>query len=298
MKKSLIALAVAATAATPMAASAAMLQASNPDQSGINLYGSFRPQIVNEGDLSFGDGVSRWGLMGSHDLGNGLEAVYRFERKMSTNDATQAEAGRLSYAGLKGGFGAVLMGQQWTPYYNVVAGPSDIFASTGIAQYSGPFRTGNALTYALPGGMPVGGAITFVVDGDGEEDDLDATSVGLTFGAGPVMIGLGVHDVAAINRTRVGLSLSGEVGGFGYAFMLEDTDPQEGDGGSTPWAVTGTFAGFALQYSDADAENVDSAAITLGYTYKLSGNTRIQLAWEDSDLKEDDKFVARYRVDF
>ena len=72
MKKSLIALAVAATVATPMAASAAMLQAADPDQSGINLYGSLRPQYVNQGNGSeMGDGASRWGIRGSHDLGNG-----------------------------------------------------------------------------------------------------------------------------------------------------------------------------------------------------------------------------------
>ncbi len=291
MKKSLIALAVAATAATPMAASAAMLQAANPDQSGINLYGSFRPQIVSQGSLSFGDGVSRWGLMGSHDLGNGLSAIYRFERKMDTTSATQAEGGRLSYAGLKGGFGAVIMGQQWTPYYNTIGSPSDIFASAGISQYAGPFRTGNALAYALPGGLPIAGAMAVVVDGE-DTDDVDAFNGGFSMAAGPVTIGLGWHDAAAADDTLWGLSVGGNFGDFGATFMIEDT------GDTNPWAVTGTWGGFAIQYADADTANLDTTATTLGYTYKLSGNTRVQFAWETNDTQDDDKFVARYRVDF
>ncbi len=300
MKKSLIALAVAATAvaSTPMTASAAMLQAANPDQSGINIYGSLRPQYVYQDGSAFGDGASRWGIQGQHDLGNGQAAFYRFERSMNTSNASQPEGGRLSYAGLKGGWGAAALGQQWTPYYGTVAGPSDIFASTGISNYSGPFRTPNAISYALPGGMAVGGAIAFVLDGEEDETDvLDATSLGLTVGAGPVLIGLGVHDNALTDRTRVGLSLSGEAGGFGYAFMIEDTDPQEGDGGSTPWAITGTFAGFALQYADADLP-VDSTAWTLGYTYRVGKMSRLQLAYETRDVWDDDRFVARWRVDF
>ena len=79
--------------------------------------------------------------------------------------------------------------------------------------------------------------------------------------------------------------------------MIEDTDPAEGDGGSTPWAVTAQFMGFGIQYGDRDFD-VDSAFLTLGYQYRISGNTRVQFSWEDDDLVDDDKFVARYRVDF
>ena len=179
MKKSLIALAVAATAvaSTPMTASAAMLQAANPDQSGINIYGSLRPQYVYQDGSAFGDGASRWGIQGNHDLGNGQAAFYRFERSMNTSNASQPEGGRLSFAGLRGGWGAAALGQQWTPYYGTVAGPSDIFASTGISNYSGPFRTPNAISYALPGGMAVGGAIAFVLDGEEDETDYGHFSV-------------------------------------------------------------------------------------------------------------------------
>ena len=301
MKKSLIALAVAATAvaSTPMTASAAMLQAANPDQSGINIYGSLRPQYVYEDGSSFGDGASRWGIQGQHDLGNGNAAFYRFERALNTSNATQPEQGRLSYAGLKGGWGAAALGQQWTPYYNVVAGPSDIFASAGINNYTGPFRTPNAISYALPTGMPIGGAVAFVVDGDEEGDDedvLDHTSLGLTATTGPVNWGLGWTDTDDDSLDRWGLSVDGNFGGFGVFFMIEDVDLTD----NTPWALTGTFAGFALQYQDADLDAAPDGdeTWTLGYTYRVGRMSRLQLALEESDLAADTKFVARWRVDF
>jgi len=305
MKKSLIALAVAATVATPMAASAAMLQAAG-EQDGINLYGSFRPQFQAGADNEINDGFSRWGIKGSHDLGNGMSSFYRMERKLSTANASDP-GGRLAYAGVKGGWGALAGGQQWTPYYSSVVSPSDIFAGGGAANYTGPGRAGNALTYALPSGMAIGGAIMVVANGDitdadgnvaEDQDDLDAISLGLTAAAGPVTFGLGVHDDSATNRTRVGLSVGGNFGPVGATFLVEDTDPKEGDGGSTPWHLTFTGWGFAYQYSDGDLDDVDSAANTLGYTYKLSGNTRIQLTYQTVKNVDDDVFTFRYRVDF
>jgi predicted porin len=312
MKKSLIALAVAATVATPMAASAAMLQAAG-DQEGINLYGSIRPQWVSLKDDSITDGGSRFGIKGSHDLGNGLSSFYRIEAKVSTANADFPSGGRLAYAGLKGGWGAIAGGQQWTPYYSIVGSPSDIFASAGLSNYNdtgGPFRAGNALTYALPTGMVVGGAVMGVINGDvtnaegdvlDNQDDLDVVSLGLTANAGPVVIGFGYNgdNQDEIGRDRIGLSVSGNLGPVFAAFMIEDTDPQPGLGGEQPWAITAQWLGIGLQYSDLDSLNEDgNKAWTLGYQYKLSAKTRIQFAYESLDWRSDDKFVARWRVDF
>jgi len=297
MKKSLITLAVAATAVAPMAASAAMLQASG-DQDGINLYGSFRPQVVSEADVIFADGGSRWGFKGTHDMGNGLSSFYRFERSFSTATRTENDTiQRLAYAGLAGGFGKVSFGNQWTPYYNTVGSPSDLFASTGLANYgsrgaTAPFRSNeSALIYALPKLGIVSGALGFIPNGQFGGIESDAVSAGLTIAAGPVNIGLGYNKVDVEDDSRLGLSVGGQFGPVGATFMVED------DGLGNPWAITGTIAGFALQYSEQDLE-VDSSAFTAGYTFKMSSTTRLQLAYENADLRTDDKWVARYRVDF
>ncbi len=307
MKKSLIALAVAATVATPMAASAATLQAAG-DQDGINLYGSLRPQAVTGDDESVTDGGSRWGIKGDHDLGNGLSSFYRFEQGLSTANS-DFTGGRLAYAGVKGGFGAVAGGQQWTPYYTTVASPNDIFASNGLSNYNdtgGVFRVGNALSYALPSGMPVGGAIAIVVNGDvtdangnvlDDQDAVDAVSAGLTFGAGPVSVGLGYNDLSDSGAKRIGLTLGADMGPVNARFMVEDVKAGDDADSLTPWAITLSGWGFGLQYAGTDSVE-DDKAITLGYMYKLSGNTRVQFSYEKNDWTDDDKFVARYRVDF
>ena len=312
MKKSLITLAVAATAAAPMAASAAMLQSAG-DQDGINLYGSLRPQITSESNVNFSDGTSRWGIKGSHDLGNGLSSIYRIERGFSTAKRSEDNAtiNRLGYAGLSGSFGTVLMGNQWTPYYSTIGSPSDLFASNGLDNYNdtgGPFRSNDsALAYALPGGGMFGGAIAFVSNGDADDgDDIDAISAGVTLTTGPITTGLGYHKVeASEDDARTGLSVAGNFGGFGAIFMVEDVD------GANPWAITGTFANFLAQYGDRDSNldgnlgdiidnntDTDSSFFTLGYNWKLSSNTRVQFSYESDDAAADDKWVARYRVDF
>ena len=221
MKKTLIALAVASVVATPLAATAA----SHGDAA--TVYGGFRVQLVsNGGDLNIGDGASRYGVKGEHDLGNGLTSFYKLERKLNASTATVNEGGRLSYVGLKGAFGAVALGQQWTPYYGVVASPSDVFAGNGLPFTLSTFRSGNALSYALPGGAPVSGAIALVIDGSSaDEDDIDAINAGFSFGAGPVKIGLGIHDAASADDTKIGLSIGGKFGGVGVTLLVED----EGD---------------------------------------------------------------------
>lgn len=312
MKKSLITMAVAASFVTPMVASAATIQQpldkdGEESTSTLGLYGSARPQFVSGGEEKIDDGGSRWGITGTHDLGNGRGSFFRYEARFSTTDGTSNVAkGRLAYAGLNGGFGTATLGQQWNPYYTAIASPSDIFASNGLGNYSGPGFASNAFTYALPTGMVVGGAIQFVVNGDladpdgvvaDDQDAVDATSGVITANAGPVGIALGVHDDSATDRTRVGLHLGADLGPVHGTFMVEDTDPAEGNGGSTPWAITGSVMGFQLQYADKDTDE-DSTGWTLGYMYQMSGNTRIQLSYGMNDWTEDDKFVARYRVDF
>ncbi len=314
MKKSLISMAVASVVALPMAATA-MDDDKDPWFEGTEVYGSLRPQIVIQDGATINDGTSRWGVKGDHDLGNGLSAIYRMEYRVDSSGQNDSQVGRLGYAGLSGGFGTVALGEQWTPYYNVVAAPSDLFPSAGIVFSPTPFRKGNALTYALPGGAAISGAIMLVMGDNSsqpgvtvtgvngntvtgpcsncptieDDDDVDEVDVGLSVAAGPVTIGLGVRDVEGADDELVGLSLAGSFGDAGVILLVED------DGDNTPWAITGTYGGFALQYADNDA---DDDAITLGYTHKLGPKAKLQFAIEDQDSADDTKGVARVRVDF
>ena len=111
-------------------------------------YGSLRGgvQIGGGNDASFFDGGSRWGIKGSAEAGEGLTAVYRFEHKISTNNASQP-GGRLAYAGLSGGFGTLTLGQVWSASYNSVGAITDLSNYFGNSETS--YRVGSAVSYAF-----------------------------------------------------------------------------------------------------------------------------------------------------
>lgn len=327
MKKSLLTLAISATVAVPMVAfaeshakEAEMAEWDQMDHHSAvhakeghktSVYGSIRPQLVfNGGDADVGDGGSRFGVKGTKSLGNGNDAFYKLEIKANTDKAIFGQAqsadtddegnvtgvstsdtgGRLGYAGISGAFGAIALGQQWNPYYNEVVSPSDVFASNGLPFTPSPFRTSDAITYALPGGMPVSGQIMLQVDGGSEDDDdVDRISAGFTFGAGPVSVALGYDKPQSADDALVGLTVGGHFGGAGVRLLVED------DGDNSPWALTATYSGFALQYSEDDA---DDDAVTAQYTHKMGAKTRIQISAQDRDSADDTKVVVRLRTDF
>lgn len=134
MKKSIIALAVAASMAGVAYADSA-----------TTLYGSirmhytydddtnasqFRDNLGNlhfklKGTSGFASNGSRFGIKGEEDLGNGLAAFYKYENRIGGTLTTNK-----LYAGLKGGFGSVSFGIQNLP-------------NDSLGNYADPF---NALT--------------------------------------------------------------------------------------------------------------------------------------------------------
>ncbi|TVR57684.1 MAG: porin, partial [Candidatus Competibacteraceae bacterium] len=152
MKKSTLALAVAAALATSVAVA------------DTTLYGSARVSIDYE---SLDNGPDTWdvrnnssrlGVRGSEDLGGGLSAIYQFEWGVDLTEGTSGfESNRPKWVGLKGdNWGSVTLGTQWTSYYNV-AGVADIFNSNRSfatnTGYLGAFagqRMDNTIIYMSP----------------------------------------------------------------------------------------------------------------------------------------------------
>jgi len=169
MNKSAIALALTAALAATAAATA---------RAETTLYGSGRVS-VDYTDVSLTDAqkeaqirefgysrepdanwdlvnnASRLGVRGSEDLGGGLSAIYQFEFGVDISEGGNFNNNRPKWVGLKGGFGSVMAGTQWTPYYNVI-GIADVFNSDkytfslGNYNYLGPTRTDNTLAYVTP----------------------------------------------------------------------------------------------------------------------------------------------------
>ncbi len=86
--------------------------------------GAQTPSPVSAGSLnqfhSGGISPSKWGLTGSKDLGNGMTGLFTLEEHIRSNTGDTEAFGisgfvRQSYVGVKGNFGTVLAGRQFTP---------------------------------------------------------------------------------------------------------------------------------------------------------------------------------------
>ena len=80
------------------------------------------------------DGIysSRFGVMGTEDLGGGLKAGFHFEGGMQPDVGTPAvNFTRKSTVGVMGGFGEVRLGRDYTPMFTV-AGVADPFGTNGV----------------------------------------------------------------------------------------------------------------------------------------------------------------------
>ena len=111
MKKRLLAIAIATTLVSPLAANA-----------DVTTYGIVHMSVgtVDTGTSGSVDNwqirshASRLGFKGSEDLGNGLSANFKLEYGVDPQ-ASPGLSSRNQYLGLKGGFGEVRVGRHDTP---------------------------------------------------------------------------------------------------------------------------------------------------------------------------------------
>jgi predicted porin len=170
MKKSLLAL--AALTAFVGAASA---------QSSVTLYGrvdlSVAKNIGNDAKQIQNGSGSRLGLRGAEDLGGGLSAIFNIEHRFNADTGAQSVASRFwtgrSFVGLKGGFGQVVFGREYTTAFlgtqlwadpwgwDTVAAQSAITGLGGIAKV----RNDSSITYTVgSGGFSFGAQIAEATD--------------------------------------------------------------------------------------------------------------------------------------
>lgn len=228
MKKSALALAVAA----------ALVGFGSAAYADTTLYGSARVSLdYDDSDSVYGraaDGslvrvqagaeawdvfnnASRLGVRGEEDLGGGLSAIYQYEFGVDVTDGGNLNSNRPKWVGLKGSFGSVTAGTQWTPYYNVI-GIGDIFNSSKVFDndtYLGNtfgLRMDNSLVYSTPNFSGFSAQAMLVVNGSCSpadpttpadlckasadnrlpsnlSDNVDMWNIGLSYKNGPFFVG-------------------------------------------------------------------------------------------------------------
>ena len=119
------------------------------------FYGSLRALFTsNDSKLDTNSELtsefSRLGIRGSHDLGNGLTGLYRYEWEVKPDDGDAGNT-RIHYVGLKGAFGELKAGSHWKRDYFWVLSPTSA-AQSGSGNFHPYFhgRVSNSLEYTSP----------------------------------------------------------------------------------------------------------------------------------------------------
>jgi predicted porin len=258
------------------------------------FYGSFRAGLQYTDPDAAGESsnwdvtneFSRWGLLGSEDLGNGLSAIYRLETGFSIDEFNGDDfAGRLAWVGLRGNFGEVKLGSQWTPYYNV-AGVFDVFNATGFQSYNGPFRQNNAVVYATPDSIGfVQGEVMMVMNGEIGKDSIDSYNLGVNFEFGPAGFGAAYLEDRVADTDQWVVVADVTFGDIFFGGLYEDYEDGEN------WQLLGEYAfgnnvvrGQYGQNRRDDDSNLDEW--TLGFDHFFSSSKRVWIEYSDRDDNE------------
>ena len=335
MQKKLIAMAVGATiAAAPFVAA----------QADVKLWGRLEVELVNldggkfdnytqQGDAN---GMSRFGIDASKDLGNGLKAIGRYAFKMDPSNGADDSA-RDQWVGLKGGFGAFQIGRlpahykmtggvKWDPYTATFMEARRSGGMSGDALGHNGFLN-DVISYASPKLGPVAFTLGYIADETPLGEAADGTPNGALNGTftggisgnfGPVEV-IGAYtnanrsSLSDIKQGKVGVRYKGN--GLTAALQYEDVDNVgsirvNGNRVAGPKSGKITFANLGYKfgntliagnYGKTDADNnqgdVDYAAI--GATYFLAKKVRAYVGYAVTESDNKYKmYGAGMRYDF
>lgn len=314
MKKKLIATAVAGALALP-AVTVAEEHTTFRVYARINNAIDYTNPEVGDSQWGFRNVVSRWGIQGSSDLGNGLTAVGRYEFFTFTNRegnlgnvATGAPTGttansrggiqdtRLGFVGLTGGFGSVTIGNQWSAWFNTVGTMIDPTFSLATAGYvTGYYRTSNTIKYSNTFG-PVyldldvrmsntGANADNEALGNNNGEDIDGSGLGLSFNVGENFTIAGAYDndkrQNADDVEAWGVAGKAQFGNWGATLYWNEIDVGGANGktsGPGFWVSGGfgkTSVLFGYGKADADNPNPDVDSFTLGIYHNMGAGFRV-----------------------
>lgn len=277
MKKSLLAL--AALTAFAGAASA---------QSSVTLYGrvdlSLAKNIGSDAKNVQNGSGSRLGFRGVEDLGGGMSADFNIEHRFNADDGNSS-ATRFWHArstvGLKGGFGRIALGREYTPaflYAQLIVDPwgwDTVAAYTQTGGGIGKVREDNTINYQIGGG-----GFNFwaqVAEGNGGDRPL---GFAVNYSSGPMYLAYGYENPTGDNDIWHYLMGTYNFGGFkllaGYGFG--DTNADVGRKQIQIGATMPLGAGEArVAYGRLkdDVAGTISSKIAFGYHYSLSKRTTL-----------------------
>ena len=275
MQKKLIAVAIAGALAAP--AAIADVAVSGSIRTGVEYTGS---------EWQVADNYSRLRFKSSSDLGNGQSAYmgYEFRVNSAQGSIVTGNTQRLSYVGIKGDWGSLSLGSQWSTLFNTVGtfiDPSHRYGGTGntCVQY----RMKDSVAFTTQAG-PVWVMADAQMSAGG--DDLDRATIGGTFSVGGASVGAAWQDHGASDCTGVGASMS--IGGVSLSGGYTST--QNGNNG---FGINAKIAGIWIDYEEAGDGD---GAITGNYAVGLGGGAKAIIELHNNGT--DTKGIGMLRMDF
>lgn len=295
MKKSLLALAVLGAFAG--AASA---------QSNVAIYGIADLALDFQGGGATGSATklsnpfgSRIGFRGTEDLGGGMSANFVLESGITMDNGGLSQGGlmfgRQAHVGLKGNFGTVTLGRQYSPRFLALAQVADPF-NVGFSGQAHNLidpdgvRVNNAIKYTTP---TFNGFTADVLYGLGEVagDTSAARQLGSSIGyaVGPVNVRLAYHNrngnpstVASTKNTMLAGTYDFGVAKMHLAFSDNSGPAAKGSvdnrdyliGATVPLGVNTVRASY-IRKDDRTAANRDANQFAVGVFHALSKRTDV-----------------------
>jgi predicted porin len=275
MQKKLIAVAIAGALAAP--AAIADVAVSGSIRTGVEYTGS---------EWRVSDNFSRLRFKSSSDLGNGQSAYMNYEFRVHSDTGHINGTGptqRLSYVGIKGDWGSLSLGSQWSTLFNTVGTFIDkSHRYGGSANVCIQYRMADSVAFTTQAGPVWLMADAQMNDGG---DDLDRATIGGTFSVGGASVGAAWQDHGASDCTGVGAAMS--IGGVSLSggYVSEQN-------GANGFGINAKIAGIWIDYED----NGSDSAITGHYGIGLGGGAKAIIELNNSAGTT--KGIGMLRMDF
>jgi len=277
----------------------------------VDVYGkaNLSVQSSDEGEGSFTEvksNASRIGLKGTHDLGNGLEVVYKAEFQVDMDgdsDKGDSITDRNQYVGLRGAFGEVLIGKNDT-VLKKSQGKVDLFNDlNGDIKnlWKGENRMGDSITYKTPKFSGVQLGISYIA-----EDSVDAEdgiSAAISYGDKGLKKSKIFASVAMDSEVKgydvMRATVSGKVTGVKLGAILHNQETVEGKKEMDGYLVSAAYGldkiTLKAQYQVADYKDGDDKnGFSVGADYKLAKSTKLYTFFTsfDMDSEADEDYLA------
>ena len=231
---------------------------------------SINPGIqVNSGAIS----SSRIGVKGEQKLTENLEAIYKFEGGVGVDTGSFSGFTRVAWVGLRGGYGAVTAGLQWTPYddayFNIDAQEFASWSAQymvinntkglgGIGSHGDTFNRSNALVYNSPSrsGFTIGAMYAPGEDGESASESSRYTGIRIGYSNGPVSV-----ELSGESQRPAGVSVT-------------NTDA---------WLLGGSFDAGPFKayvgYQAADGSAGEDKGYSLGVAVPIAAATKLRVGY-------------------